>query len=112
MRAASEAGLDKASRDILRRYYLAMATPFAVDVATTLVYAGVHGRPSIVLPMLAVSAAFLIGLLGIGAHLLIRPIARFMAGEASFAEIEPRLARLPRLSAVWVAVVFAPMLAL
>jgi class 3 adenylate cyclase len=112
MAASSNAKPGGAALSLIIRYYLAMAVPFAIDVATSAVYAVINGQPLVLLPMAAVSAAFLVAGVGIGAWLLFRPVQRFMAGELAFSAIEHRLATLPRSSAVLVACLYAPMLAL
>lgn len=94
------------------RYYMAMAVPFAIDVATSAVYSVINGQPLVLLPMAAVSAAFLVVGVGVGAFLLFRPVQRFMAGDLAFPAIEHRLATLPWSSAVLVACLYAPMMAL
>lgn len=104
--------LDSASRRLLRRYYLAMATPFVIDLVTACVYAAVHTHLPVLPPMMAVSAAFLIVGIGVGAHLLLRPVRQFLEDRVAFADIQDRLARLPRHSALLVALLFAPMMAL
>lgn len=96
---------------IVHRYYLAMATPFLVDLATSAVYVAINTAPLTLLPLAAVSAAFLVAGIGLGAWLLIRPVQRFIKGAVPFAEVEPRLAGLPRQSAVLVGCLYAPMLA-
>jgi class 3 adenylate cyclase len=112
MVASSNAESAEAAGSIVNRYYLAMGVPFAIDLATSAVYVLVNGRPHVLLPMAAVSAAFLMFGVGIGAWFLIHPVQRFIEGETAFADIEHRLARLPRASAVLVAGLYAPMLAL
>ncbi|MCX7365979.1 MAG: hypothetical protein NTV97_29750 [Alphaproteobacteria bacterium] len=96
---------------IVHRYYLAMATPFLVDLATSAVYVAINTAPLTLLPLAGVSAAFLVAGIGLGAWLLIRPVQRFIKGAVPFAEVEPRLAGLPRQSAVLVGCLYAPMLA-
>ncbi|MBV8392071.1 MAG: adenylate/guanylate cyclase domain-containing protein [Alphaproteobacteria bacterium] len=101
-----------ATGGILHRYYLAMAVPFAIDALTSVAYVLVNGHPHVLLPMIAMSALFLVLGVGTGAWLLIRPVEAFLEQRASFPEIEPRLAHLPRISAALVACLYAPMLAL
>src|SRR5215831_8317257 len=101
MAAVTEAAsLDQGSRQIVQRYFLAMAAPFAIDLATSAIYVLINAQPLTLLPMATVSAVFL--LLGVGAcgWMLIRPVQRFFAGELSFAQIEVGLASLPRNSAI------------
>ena len=102
----------EAGHDIVRRYYLAMAVPFAIDFATSVVYALINGQLRVLVPMMAVSALFLIAGAWTGAAFLIRPTRRFIAGEASFGEIERSIANLPQRSALLIACLYAPMLAL
>src|SRR5260370_2732977 len=112
MAAVTEATLDQGSRQIIQRYFLAMAAPFAIDVGTSAIYVMINAQPLTLLPMASVSALFL--LLGVGAcgWMLIRPIQRFLAGELSFTQIEVGLASLPRNSAIVVGCLYTPMLAL
>ena len=112
MTASTDAALLTAPASIVRHYYLAMATPFVIDLITLCVYAAINGAPQILLPSLLISAAFLLAGVGIGAWFLIRPIRRLVAGEAAFAEIEHRLSNLPRNSAIVVGLLYAPMLAM
>src|SRR4051812_45435584 len=112
MTASSGAGLDRDSRTIIRRYYLAMAVPFGIDVFTSAVYAAINAHPLSLVPLSAISTAFLLIGVGVGARMLIRPVERFMAGALDFAAIEPALTRLPRRSATLVACLYGPMLAL
>lgn len=100
-----------AGAHIVHRYYLAMATPFLVDLATSAVYVAINAAPLSLLPLAAVSAAFLVIGIGLGAWLLIRPVQRFIAGTIPFTDLEPRLAGLPRHSALLVGCLYAPMLA-
>ena len=60
----------------------------------------------------AMSAAFLLVGVGIGAYFLIRPVGHFIAGETSFADIEGALTSLPRRSALVMAICYVPMVAL
>jgi class 3 adenylate cyclase len=112
MAAITEAALDQGSRHIVQRYYLAMAAPFAIDVATSAVYAAINAQPLTLLPMASVSALFLLLGVGVCAWLLIRPVQRFLNGELPFADIEQGLASLPRRSAIVVGCLYTPMLAL
>jgi class 3 adenylate cyclase len=112
MTATPGAGIDRDSRTILRRYYLAMAVPFGIDVMTSAVYAAINEHPLSLLPLTAISATFLLVGVGLGAWWLIRPIKRFLDGEIGFAGIEPALTRLPRQSATVVACLYGPMLGL
>ncbi len=102
----------EAGRAVIRRYYLAMAVPFAIDFATSAVYAAINADFAILAPMMAVSAAFLVIGAWTGAFFLIRPTRRFMAGEAAFVDVEASIAGLPRRSAVLIGCLYAPMLAL
>ena len=54
MTATSGAGIDRDSRTILRRYYLAMAVPFGIDLMTSAVYAGINDHPLSLLPLTAI----------------------------------------------------------
>src|SRR5437764_15086756 len=109
MTSTSGAGLDRASRAILRRYYLAMSVPFGIDVLTSAVYAAINAHPLSLLPLSAISALFLLLGVGIGAWLLIRPVERFLRGALRFADVEPSITRLPWRSATVVACLYAPM---
>lgn len=110
MTATSGAGIDRGSRTIIRRYYLAMAVPFGIDVLTSAVYAAINAHPLSLLPLTAFSTVFLLLGVGGGAWLLIRPVHRYLAGRGTFADIEPVLARLPHRSAQLVACLYGPML--
>src|SRR5262245_5254098 len=103
MTALTDAAPGMAEPAIIRRYYLAMGVPFAIDLVTLAIYAAMHKVPQLVLPTLVLSVAFLVIGVGIGAHFLIRPIHRFLAGETTFAEAENALTNLPRRSAALVA---------
>ncbi len=102
----------EAGRDIVRRYYLAMAAPFAIDLVTSIVYAAINAEFGVLAPMMAVSALFLVVGAAVGGFFLIRPARRFMAGEAAFADVEAGIAALPRRSALLIGCLYAPMLAL
>lgn len=97
---------------VTQRYYLAMAVPFAIDALTSVAYVTVNGHPYVLLPMILMSALFLVLGVGIGAKFLIRPVEAYAAGRIGFAEIEHRLAHLPQHSSILVACLYAPMLAL
>src|SRR5690242_21651911 len=112
MAASSNAEPGAAAPSLVTRYYLAMGVPFAIDVATSIVYVLINRQPLVFLPMVAMSSVFLVAGVGIGAWLLFRPIHRFIAGDLPFPAIEQRLAILPRSSALLVACLYAPMLAL
>ena len=54
MATLTEGKLDeRASRDILYRYYVAMAVPFGIDFATSIVYAAINADLSVLVPMMA-----------------------------------------------------------
>jgi class 3 adenylate cyclase len=112
MTAAPDVEPATAGRDIVYRYYLAMAVPFAIDFATSVVYVVINGPGGVLAPMMAVSAAFLLVGAWTGAAFLIRPARRFMAGAAAFTDIEASIASLPRRSAILIGCLYAPMLAL
>jgi len=112
MAAVTEASLDQGSRQIIQRYFLAMAAPFAIDLGTSAIYVLVNDRPLTLLPMASVSAVFLLLGVGICAWMLIRPVQRFLVGELSFSQIEVGVASLPRNSAIVVGCLYTPMLAL
>ncbi len=112
MTAASAAGPDKEARGILRRYYLAMGVPFAIDLLTSMVYAAINARPLTLLPLSLVSGAFLLVGVGLGAWVLARPLKRFLESGIDFPAIERDIANLPRRSAMVVAGLYAPMLAI
>jgi class 3 adenylate cyclase len=112
MTATPAAGTLRDSRVILRRYYLAMAVPFGIDVMTSVVYAAINAHPLSLLPLTAVSTAFLVLGVGLGAWMLLRPIRRFLDDEIAFAKVEAALTGLPRRSATLVACLYGPMLAL
>ncbi|MFZ5782480.1 MAG: adenylate/guanylate cyclase domain-containing protein [Pseudomonadota bacterium] len=112
MIASADSAQPMAPRALIRRYFLAMGTPFAIDLVTLGTYAAVNRAPQIVPGMVLLSAAFLMVGVGIGAHFLIRPVSRFMAGESSFQTIEQALTSLPRRSAALIAACYGPMIAL
>lgn len=97
---------------MIRQYYLAMAVPFTIDLITLCAFVAVNQALEILAPAVLLSACFLLVGAGIGAYFLIRPISRFVAGEAGFAEIERPLSYLPRRSAAVMAIAYAPMMAL
>eukprot|EP01036_Dinobryon_divergens_P053004 gene53004-70868_t len=88
-----------------------MSVPFLIDLFTLVVYSALNEAPQVFLPSLAISALFLVGGVGLGAWLLIRPIRHFIEGRAVFADIEFQLSRLPRHSAFVIGVMYAPMMA-
>src|SRR5207253_11391628 len=107
MTASTDAAPRAAADAMLRRYYLAMAVPFVIDMVTLATYAIVNGAPEILPSSVLMSAAFLVGGIGIGAYLLIRPIRRFLAGELTYTEIEASVSHLPRRSAAVMAACYA-----
>src|SRR5262245_39581086 len=112
MAAITEATVDQGSRQIIQRYFLAMAAPFAIDIGTSTFYVLINGQPLALVPMATHSAVFLLFGTGIAAWLLIRPVQRFLDGTLAFSDIERRLATLPRSSAIAVGCLYTPMLAL
>ncbi len=112
MTAQPEVEPATAARDIVFRYFLAMAVPFAIDFVTSVVYVLINGQFSVLAPMMAVSAAFLIVGVWAGAWFLIQPARRFMAGKALFTDVEASISSLPRRSAILIGCLYAPMLAL
>lgn len=101
-----------AAREIVQRYYLAMAVPFAIDFVTSTVYAAINAEFGVLGPMMAVSAVFLVIGAWMGAWFLIQPVNRFLAGGMAFDGIEAAIARLPFRSALLIGCLYAPMLAL
>src|SRR5262245_18827724 len=112
MTASTDAVPRFAPAAIIRRYYLAMAVPFVIDLINLGAYAAMNGAPQLLASSVVLSAGFLLLGVGIGAYFLIRPIRRFIAGEVAYAEIEPSLSSLPRHSAAVTAICYAPMVAL
>jgi class 3 adenylate cyclase len=112
MTASTDAAPRVASQAVIGRYFLAMGVPFAIDVITLLVFALMHREFHLLPANVAMSAAFLLIGVGIGAYFLIRPVGRFIAGEISFAAIEDALTSLPRRSALVMAICYVPMVAL
>jgi len=110
MTATSEAGVDRDSRTIIRRYHFAMAVPFAIDILTSAVYAAINARPLTLVPLAAGSIVFLLLGVGIGAWRMFRPIERFLEGHGDFAAVEPAITSLPRRSATLVACLYGPLL--
>lgn len=111
MTASIEAAPGVASQAVVRRYYLAMAAPFAVDLVSMIVYALMHQQRAFLASTVLMSAIFLLVIVGVGAHFLIRPISRFIRGDASFSDVEGALTHLPRRSAALVGCCYVPMLA-
>lgn len=111
MTASTDAAPSFAAQGVISRYYLAMAVPFAIDMVTLIVYAVMHREFDLLPANVAMSAAFLLLGVGIGAYFLVRPIGRFIAGEVSFADIEDALTSLPRRSALVMVLCYVPMLA-
>jgi class 3 adenylate cyclase len=109
MTATSGAGI-RDPRAIRRRYYLAMSVPFGIDVLNSAAYALINAHPLSLLPLTAVSTAFLVLGVGMGAWLLFRPVTRFLDSKVAFADLEADLASLPRRSATLVACLYGPML--
>ncbi|HEX9325852.1 MAG TPA: adenylate/guanylate cyclase domain-containing protein, partial [Reyranella sp.] len=110
--ASTDAAPRVASQAPIGRYYLAMAVPFAIDLITLLVYGLMHGQFHLLPSNVAMSAAFLLGGVSIGAYFLIRPVGRFIAGEIAFVDIEDALTSLPRRSALLMVICYVPMVAL
>jgi len=111
MTASTDAAPRVAPQAVIGRYYLAMSVPFAIDVITLVVYGLLHRELALLPVNVAMSAAFLLLGVGIGAWFLIRPIGRFVAGEISFSEVESTLTNLPRRSALLMAIFYVPTLA-
>ena len=112
MTASTDAAPRVATQAVIGRYYLAMGVPFAIDAITLLVFGVMHRELPLLPANVAMSAAFLLVGVGIGAYFLIRPVGRFIAGEISFADIEDALTSLPRRSAMVMAICYVPMVAL
>ena len=110
MTATTDAAPLEAPASIERRYYGAMAAPFVVDAIANTVYAFINRAPEVLLHWLVLAGVLLLACVGAGAWWLIRPVMRFAAGDATFEQIEPKLVRLPRNSAIVVAVFSAPLL--
>jgi len=110
MTIMADAAPSAAARYIVRRYYIAMALPFAIDVVTTFSFVLVNNAFEVLLPAVAVSAFFLLAGVHLGARILIDPVRRFLANEGSFSEAERPLTGLPHRSAVLVAVLYASLL--
>lgn len=112
MTVMADAAPSTASRYIVRRYYIAMALPFAIDVVTTLAYVLVNSAFEVLLPATAISAFFLLVCVHLGARILINPVERFLDDKASFSQIETPLAGLPHHSATLVAALYVSLLML
>ena len=112
MTATTDAAPLEAPASIERRYYGAMAAPFVVDAIANTAYAFINRTPEILLHWLVLAGALLLACVGVGAWWLVRPVMRFVAGDTAFEQIEPMLVRLPRNSAIVVAICSAPLLAL
>src|ERR1043165_3323079 len=68
MTASTDAAPPVAPQAVIGRYYLAMSVPFAIDVITLLVYALMHREFNLLPANVAMSAAFLLLGVGIGAY--------------------------------------------
>ena len=112
MTASTDVAWQSADAPVIRSYYLAMAVPFGIDLVTLVAYAGVNRAPYFLPIPLAVSAAFLLVGVGIGAFFLIRPVTHFLSGELAYGAIEQSISSLARRSCALMAACYAPMLAL
>lgn len=112
MTASTDAAPATAPASLVYRYYLAMSVPFLIDVLTLAIYCTLNDAPQVVLPSLTVSSLFLLVGVGLGATFLIRPIQAFMDGRAAFGDVERRLSKLPRNSAIVIGAMYAPMVGL
>ncbi|MBM3557210.1 MAG: hypothetical protein FJX47_16840, partial [Alphaproteobacteria bacterium] len=83
----------------VRRYYLVMAAPFAVDVVITAIFSTVIGDLALFVRNLVIAALVLLLGVELAARRLFRPIQDFLDGKIEFAAIERRLTQLPLLSA-------------
>ena len=95
---------------IERRYYLAMAVPFAIDTVISGIFTGILGLPELFLRNLVMAGAVLLAGGHLGARHLFRPIRRFLHGGRDFAAIERRLTQLPLRSAVLITLLYLPLL--
>ena len=98
-RSGAEKKRMREARAIERRYYLAMAAPFVLDVAVSAIFCAILELPDAFLRNLV--TALPLQLVGgqVAARLLFLPIKRFLAGGRDFATIERRLTQLPLRSA-------------
>src|SRR5258707_5865103 len=94
MTVMADAAPSAASRYIVRRYYIAMALPFAIDVVTTLSFVLVNNAFEVLLPAVVLSAVFLFIRVPPGPPLPIIPFQRLLHGKMSSCDIEQSLYRL------------------
>jgi len=88
-----------------RRRYLLMAVSIVIfDLAIAIIFRLVNGFWRDIWISVVPGVVLLVGVNGLLAHRLFKPIARFLSGEASFESIERRLTQLPLLTAQWVAI--------
>src|SRR5258707_10349092 len=60
MTASTQAAARTASAGILRRYYVAMAAPFVVDLVSLIAYVAINRAPESLASLVTLSAAFLL----------------------------------------------------
>ncbi len=92
------------------RYYTAMLAPFVLDIAITIIFVAVSGRPDLLLRNLVTSVPLLLVGLHIGARIRFRPVRRFLETGQDFAAIERTLTQLPIRSAFLSAYLFLPIM--
>ena len=83
------------------RYLAAMLSVMGVDAALTGLYVLMSGRMDVLPSAIAVNVLILGGLNGIGAWLLFRPVAAYLAGRASPDRALSAIRRLTRRSVAW-----------
>ena len=88
-----------------RRYIIRMASVVAVDFVITGIFLLVAERYEIIATELAINVLVLGLLNAVGAMVLFRPVARFLAGRGDASAARRRTEHLAELSAAWVAVV-------
>jgi len=101
---------DAAARSIERRYYLAMAAPFAIDVVVSGIFTAILMLPWLFLNNLISGGLFLLLGIHLGARRLFRPIRRYLATPADFRAIERPLTQLPLRSATLASWLYLPIL--
>lgn len=109
--AASALPADCTVQAIKRRYYVMMASVFAVDAVMTTIFAVIADAYFIILQNVISSFVFFVIANLALAWPLFRPIGRYLDGGHDFGAIERSLTQLPLYSAVRVALLALPLMA-
>src|SRR5258708_20236796 len=73
MTASTQAAAQTASASILRRYYIAMAAPFVVDLVSLIAYVAINRAPQTLASLVTVSAPFFLVATAIPSYFLLLP---------------------------------------